>query len=385
MLSLFFKQKKQGHLMNLSKEDLARYSRHLLLSEIGLEGQKKLKAASVLVIGAGGLGCPVLQYLAAAGVGRIGVIDLDVLEESNLQRQILYTVADVGRNKALAAQQRLLALNPLIEVLAYPFALETSNALELFESYDFIVDGTDNFATRYLVNDACVMTDKPLVYGSIFKFEGQVAVFNYQNGPSYRCLFPNPPAPGEVPNCSEVGVLGVLPGVIGAMQANEVLKMILGLGNVLSEKLLVYNALSAESLILNIKANPRVINETKAMKTKFEELNYTAFCGLEKPSEVAEISPEMLFENLEKYTLIDVRETWEQPRHKALEGIDIPLPRLILWKDKIPKDKPVVVLCAKGIRSKVAIEQLQNQFGYTNLMNLTGGIKNWDAQLLKIK
>ncbi|MBL4648734.1 MAG: HesA/MoeB/ThiF family protein [Aureispira sp.] len=371
--------------MNLSKEDLARYSRHLLLSEIGQKGQEKLKASKVLVIGAGGLGCPVLQYLAAAGVGRIAVIDMDVLEESNLQRQILYTVADVGANKALAAQKRLLALNPLIEVIAYPYALDTSNALELFEQYDLIVDGTDNFATRYLVNDACVITEKPLIYGSIFKFEGQVAVFNYKNGPSYRCLFPNPPAPGEVPNCSEVGVLGVLPGVIGAMQANEVLKIILGLGNVLAEKLLVYNALNAESLILNIKANPIVISETKAMKTKFKEINYDAFCGLEEPSEVAEISPEALAENLEKYILIDVRETWEQPRYEALEGIDIPLPRLMLWKDKIPKDKPVVVLCAKGIRSKIAIEQLQNQFGYTNLMNLTGGIKNWEAQLLKMK
>jgi adenylyltransferase/sulfurtransferase len=371
--------------MNLSKEDLVRYSRHLLLSEIGQEGQEKLKSSKVLVIGAGGLGCPVLQYLAAAGVGKIGVIDLDVLEESNLQRQILYTVDDIGTNKALAAQKRLLALNPLLEVVAYPYALDTSNALELFGGYDLIVDGTDNFATRYLVNDACVITEKPLIYGSIFKFEGQVAVFNYQNGPSYRCLFPNPPAPGEVPNCSEVGVLGVLPGVIGTMQANEVLKIILGLGAVLSGNLLVYNALNAESLILNIEANPAVIKETKALKSQFKELNYEAFCGLEQSPPIAEIEPQELFENLEKYTLIDVRETWEQPRYEALEGIDIPLPRLMLWKDKIPKDKPVVVLCAKGIRSKIAIEQLQEQFGYTNLINLTGGIKNWEAQLLKTK
>jgi len=371
--------------MNLSKEDLARYSRHLLLSEIGQKGQEKLKESKVLVIGAGGLGCPILQYLTAAGVGQIGVIDMDILEESNLQRQILYTVKDIGTNKALAAQKRLLELNPLIEVVAYPYALDTTNALELFELYDFVVDGTDNFATRYLVNDACVITEKPLIYGSIFKFEGQVAVFNYQNGPSYRCLFPNPPAPGEVPNCSEVGVLGVLPGVIGAMQANEVLKIILGLGTVLSGKLLVYNALNAESLILNIEANRTVITETKALKSKFKELNYEAFCGLEKTTEIAEISPKVLAENLGKYTLVDVRETWEQPRYEVLEGIDIPLPRLMLWKDKIPKDKPVVVLCAKGIRSKIAIEQLQSQFGYTNLINLTGGIKNWEAQLLKAK
>ena len=374
--------------MNLNKEDLARYSRHLLLSKIGLEGQKKLKNANVLVIGAGGLGCPILQYLAAAGVGKIGVIDADVLEESNLQRQILYTVADIGVNKALAAQKRLVALNPLIEVLAYPYALEVSNALELFEQYDLVVDGTDNFATRYMVNDACIITNKPLVYGSIFKFEGQVAVFNYQGGPSYRCLFPNPPAPGEVPNCSEVGVLGVLPGVIGAMQANEALKIILGLGDVLSEKLLVYNALTAESLILTIQANAAVITQTKAMKKDFKTTSYEAFCGIkkeEKQPSILEISPQELADNLEQYTLVDVRETWEQPRYETLKGIDIPLPRLVLWKDRIPKDRPVVVLCAKGIRSKIAIEQLQTNYGYNNLINLTGGIKNWEAQLLKTK
>lgn len=374
--------------MNLNKEDLARYSRHLLLSEIGLEGQKKLKNANVLVIGAGGLGCPILQYLAAAGVGKIGVIDADVLEESNLQRQILYTVADIGVNKALAAQKRLVALNPLIEVLAYPYALEVSNALELFEQYDLVVDGTDNFATRYMVNDACIITNKPLVYGSIFKFEGQVAVFNYQGGPSYRCLFPNPPAPGEVPNCSEVGVLGVLPGVIGAMQANEALKIILGLGDVLSEKLLVYNALTAESLILTIQANAAVITQTQAMKKDFKTTSYEAFCGIkkeEKQPSILEISPQELADNLEQYTLVDVRETWEQPRYETLKGIDIPLPRLVLWKDRIPKDRPVVVLCAKGIRSKIAIEQLQTNYGYNNLINLTGGIKNWEAQLLKTK
>lgn len=372
--------------MNLTKEDFKRYSRHLLLSEIGQQGQEKLKASKVLVIGAGGLGCPILQYLAAAGVGTLGVIDLDDLEESNLQRQILYTVEDIGINKALAAQQRLLAMNPLIEVKAYPYALDTSSALELFEQYDIIIDGTDNFATRYLVNDACVITEKPLVYGSIFKFEGQVAVFNYQEGPSYRCLFPKPPAPGEVPNCSEVGVLGVLPGVVGAMQANEALKIILGLGNVLSGKLLVYNALTTESLTLTICADLAVIKETKAMKAQFKTMNYEAFCGIaidELPTKIAEISPKELADNLGQYVLVDVRETWEQPRYEALDAIDIPLPRLMVWKDRIPKDKPVVVLCAKGIRSKIAIEQLQDQFGYKNLINLTGGIKQWEFELLK--
>lgn len=372
--------------MNLTKEDLKRYSRHLLLSEIGIEGQEKLKASKILVIGAGGLGCPILQYLAAAGVGTLGVIDLDVLEESNLQRQILYTVKDVGTNKALAAQQRLLEMNPLIRIEAYPYALDTSNALDLFGQYDIIIDGTDNFATRYLVNDACVITGKPLVYGSIFKFEGQVAVFNYEEGPSYRCLFPKPPAPGEVPNCSEVGVLGVLPGVIGTMQANEALKIILGLGTVLSGKLLVYNALTTESLTLTINADLAVINETKALRSQFKTINYEAFCGLKEegqPNKIAEISPRELASNLEKYVLVDVRETWEQPRYEALDAIDIPLPRLMVWRDRIPKDKPVVVLCAKGIRSKIAIEQLQDQFGYTNLINLTGGIKQWEFELLK--
>lgn len=364
--------------MDLTKEDMARYSRHLLLSDIGKHGQQKLKAAKVFVIGAGGLGCPVLQYLAAAGVGTIGIIDMDVLEESNLQRQILYTTTDVGTNKALAAKQRLSNLNPLINIQAYPYALTTANALELFEQYDLIVDGTDNFATRYLVNDACVITDKPLVYGSIFKFEGQVSVFNYKGGPSYRCLFPEPPTPGEVPNCSEVGVLGVLPGIVGSMQANEALKIILELGTVLSEKLLVYNALDVQSLLLNIKANPAVIAKTKAMKDTFKQHNYQAFCGVEDNNQIVELSAKELAENLNQYLLLDVRELWEQPRFEALKGMNIPLPRLLVAAAEIPKDKPVVVLCAKGIRSKIAIQLLQDKLGYTNLKNLTGGIKSWE-------
>ena len=350
-----------------------------MLSEIGEEGQQKLKAAKVLVIGAGGLGCPVLQYLAAAGVGTIGVIDLDDLEESNLQRQILYGVADVGTNKAEAAKKRLEALNPFIEVRAYPFALDTSNALELFEDYDLVVDGTDNFATRYLVNDACVIMDKPLVYGSIFRFEGQVSVFNYKNGPTYRCLFPEPPQPGEVPNCSQVGVLGVLPGIIGTMQANEALKIILEIGEPLSGKLLVYNALDLQFLLLNIKANPASIQTTKASKERFKQTNYEYFCGLkEEAQEIAEITASELAKQLDDYLLVDVREKGEQPRYEAFNSLEIPLPRLMLSVDKIPKDKPVVVFCAKGIRSKIAIKQLQEKLGYTNLKNLTGGMKSWE-------
>ena len=367
--------------MHLTKEEQARYSRHLLLAEVGEQGQGKLKAAKVLVIGAGGLGCPVLQYLTAAGVGKIGVVDMDTVDVSNLQRQILYTMDDVGVNKALAAQKRLQQLNPLIDVVAYAFALTVGNALELFEQYDVIIDGSDNFATRYLVNDACVIADKPLVYGSIFRFEGQVAVFNYKNGPSYRCLFPKPPAPDEVPNCSQVGVLGVLPGMIGSMQANEALKLILGVGTLLSEKLLVYNALTAESLTLKIQANPELIAATKDMKDGFKQMNYQHFCGMKTIDAIAEISPAELAKNMDDYFFVDVRETWEQPRYDAFEGANIPLPRLMMAKHQIPKDRPVVIFCAKGIRSKIAIKQLQEQFGYTNLINLTGGMKNWDYWL----
>jgi molybdopterin/thiamine biosynthesis adenylyltransferase len=237
----------------LNEQENKRYSRHLLLSDIGVSGQEKLKSGKVLVVGAGGLGCPVLQYLTAAGVGNIGVIDFDAVDLSNLQRQILYSTNDVGTNKALAAKNRLESLNPLIEITAYPYQLTNKNALELFAKYDLIVDGSDNFSTRYLVNDACILTGKTLVYGAIYKFEGQVTVFNYQDGPSYRCLFPEAPQQGSVPNCSEVGVLGVIPGIIGVYQANEALKIILGIGTVLSGKLLVIDALNNSQLELNIQ------------------------------------------------------------------------------------------------------------------------------------
>ncbi|MCH2021357.1 MAG: HesA/MoeB/ThiF family protein [Saprospiraceae bacterium] len=364
--------------MHFSKEELNRYSRHLMLEEIGIEGQKKLKAAKVLVVGAGGLGCPVLQYLAAAGVGNIGIIDMDVIEESNLQRQVLYGVKDVGKNKATIAKERLIKLNPLIEITAYPFELATTNALQLFKAYDLIIDGSDNFATRYLVNDASVITGKPLVYGSIFRFEGQVSVFNYENGPSYRCLYPDPPKQNEVPNCSEIGVLGVLPGIIGNLQANEALKIILGIGENLSGKLLVYNALNFKNLLLNIQADPNLIKKTKALSASFQHTNYKNSCSIQidtsKP--IKEITSSELSENMDNYQFLDVREIWEQPRLNGQNIINIPLPRLLSSADQIPKDEPVIVLCAKGIRSKIAIQQLQDQLGYTNLTNLTGGIKS---------
>ncbi len=357
---------------------MERYSRHLRLDQVGEGGQTRLKAAKVLVVGAGGLGCPALQYLAAAGIGTLGIIDGDTLDLSNLQRQILYVTSEIGEYKVNAAQRRLQALNPLVTVVAYPYELTKTNALSLFEQYDLVVDGSDNFATRYLVNDACVITEKPLIYGSIFKFEGQVSVFNYQQGPSYRCLFPTPPPAGQVPNCSEIGVLGVLPGIIGSMQANEVLKIILGIGEVLSGKLLVYNTLSNQTMLLQIEANTELIAATKANRNQLEQQNYEAFCGLPATQTIQELSAASLAQNRSAYTIVDVRETWEQPQLEALEGLQIPLPRLLLQAARIPADRPVVVICAKGIRSGIAIEQLQTKFGYTNLKNLTGGIKAWE-------
>jgi adenylyltransferase/sulfurtransferase len=235
--------------MSLSKAEQQQYNRHLILDEIGELGQLKLKKAKVLVIGAGGLGCPILQYLSAAGVGTIGVVDDDTIEKSNLQRQVLYSHDDIGDFKAEVAANKLAGLNPYVNFEIYLQRLNKEIAVELFLKYDVIVDGSDNFPTRYLVNDAAILTNKPVVFGSIFKFEGQVSVFNYNNGPSYRCLYPNPPKSEDVPNCSEIGVLGVLPGIIGALQANEVLKLVLGIGEILSGKLLTYNALNMQQLI----------------------------------------------------------------------------------------------------------------------------------------
>jgi adenylyltransferase/sulfurtransferase len=361
--------------MQLSKSELNRYSRHILLNEIGESGQLKLKKSKVLVVGAGGLGCPILQYLGAAGVGKIGIIDMDKVEVSNLQRQLLYNEQDIGNNKASIAAEKIQTLNPFIEIVAYPYALNTTNVFALFEAYDIIVDGTDNFASRYMINDASLQTQKPLVYGAIFKFEGQVAVFNYQNGPSYRCLFPTAPRPDEVPDCSEAGVLGVLPGIIGTLQATEVLKIILGIGQPLSGKFMTYNALNNQTMILEVERNESIISAT--LKTELTTVNYEVFCGINKnkPTKVKEIEAQVFLENTEEYTLLDVRELWEQPRIKGRNVLEIPLPRIIERKNEIPKNKTIVVFCAKGIRSKIAIQELQKN-GYSNLINLTGGIKD---------
>ena len=252
---------------------MSRYNRHIILSEIGQAGQDKISNAKVLVIGAGGLGCPILQYLTAAGVGSIGIVDFDSVNISNLQRQVLFGTSTLGKNKAEAAKQRLEDLNDEISIVAYPKKLTHSNAVDLFHKYDIIVDGTDNFETRYLVNDACIISNKPLVFGAIYKFEGQVSIFNYKNGPSYRCIFPHPPEKGSIPNCSEVGVLGVLPGIIGAMQANEVIKIILEFGNMLSGKLLCFNALTLQNSIIRISRSEKTIQSVLKNKETFHKKN----------------------------------------------------------------------------------------------------------------
>jgi adenylyltransferase/sulfurtransferase len=317
-------------------------------------GQDKLTQAKVLVIGAGGLGCPILQYLAAAGIGTLGIVDFDTIEESNLQRQILFGMSTLGMNKALAAKERLEDINPTISITAYQERLTNKNAISLFNKYDIIVDGTDNFTTRYLISDASLITHKPLVYGAIYKFEGQVSVFNYQDGPSYRCIFPTPPKAGSVANCSEVGVLGVLPGIVGSMQANEVLKLILGLGNVLSGKLLCYNALTAETMTLTVPKSDIEINKILNQKDTFQNCQEEFNCELN----FNEISVKEALQK-ENIQFIDVRETHEQPKVDVINPIQIPLSELELHLDKIDSEKEKIIFCQSGIRSKKAVAILQ--------------------------
>lgn len=363
--------------INLSKEELARYSRHIIIPEFNIEGQKKLKAAKVLVIGTGGLGSPMLLYLAAAGVGTIGIVDFDVVDDSNLQRQVLYSVKDVGRPKVEAAKERILGLNPHINVIAYNEHLSSKNALEIFKDYDVVADGTDNFPTRYLVNDACVLTGIPNVYASIFRFDGQVSVFNYNNGPNYRDLYPEPPPPGLVPSCAEGGVLGVLPGIIGSLQANEVIKVITGIGETLSGRLFSFDALNFTTRIFKVakdKGNP-LTGEKPTIK---ELIDYQQFCGIvpeQKQEGLKEITVQELkqkFDNKEDFQLIDVREQHEYD-FVNLGGELIPLNTVLDNVEKFSRDKPVVVHCKGGVRSAKAIQALEER-GFTNLYNLKGGI-----------
>jgi len=348
----------------LTAEEQRQYNRHIILKEIGEAGQLKLKQAKVLVIGAGGLGCPILQYLTAAGVGTIGIIDDDNVDQTNLQRQILYTVNDIGKSKANTVAERLSKLNPFVQFNIYQDQLNSENAISLFKQYDIIVDGSDNFQTRYLSNDAAIIVNKPLVYGSIFKFEGQVSVFNFNGSATYRCLYPTPPKPEESPNCSEIGVMGVLPGIIGSLQANEVIKMICGIGEVLENKLLIFDVLAMRQLTLNYSKTER------ATVTQLED-NYDFFCGIIPAEE--EISQDELEENVSKYNLLDVRENWEREDYN-IGGQHIPLDEIDERFEEIDISKPVVVYCQSGMRSKRAINILSEELPNASFINLKNGV-----------
>lgn len=371
--------------ITFTKEEKARYNRHIIIPGFGEEAQKKLKASKVLVIGSGGLGSPALLYLTAAGVGTIGLIDFDVVDDSNLQRQVLFDVNAIGQPKVEAAKRRLQALNPHVQFKLYNTHLNSANALEIFKDYDVVADGTDNFPTRYLVNDACLLLDKPNVYASIFQFEGQVSVFNYvdtkgQRGPNYRDLYPTPPPPGLVPSCAEGGVLGVLPGIIGSLQALEVIKVITGVGDVLSGRFYTFDALNFESRTFQIRR--RDDNPVNGKNPTIHALiDYEQFCGMraveEKP--VREITAKELYEwqvTGKKFQLIDVREPSE---YEIVEigGELIPLNTIASQADRIATDREVVIHCKMGGRSTKAIRELEEKFGFTNLYNLKGGILSY--------
>ena len=355
----------------LTTKEKYRYDRHLKMDEIGQTGQEKLKSSSVLVIGAGGLGCPALMYLAAAGIGKIGIIDFDFVNETNLHRQIIFSNDEIGQNKAQAAKERLLKMNPFIDVKAFPLKLTNQNALELFSKFDVIIDATDNFTTRYMVNDASIITGKPLVYGSVYKFEGQVSVFNYKNGPSYRCLFPDPAR--NIPSCEEVGVLGVLCGIIGVKQANEALKIILGIGNPLSGRLEIYKALNAESLILKIKRNDEIIKLIQDTKSAFETFDYDLFCGVVKNESGLSSTDFINLFNEKTIQIFDVRQEWEEPKLSYNDLISMPLDKIEDAVKLLSTKKQIVVICQNGSRSKTAVDFLKSTHGFENIINLDGG------------
>ena len=370
-------------LPELSREEISRYSRHLILEDVGMEGQRRLKASSVLCVGTGGLGSPLLMYLAAAGVGKIGIVDFDLVDESNLQRQIIHGTSGVGQRKVLSARNRIRDINPLIEVDLYEEALSSDNALSILRDYDVVVDGTDNFPTRYLVNDACVLLGKPNVYGSIFRFEGQASVFNYHDGPNYRDLFPEPPPPGLVPSCAEGGVLGVLPGIIGCIQATETLKILLGRGHTLSGRLLLFDALSMEFRELKLKRNP-------ATKTITELIDYQQFCGIPREAPRAE---QTAYSSL---SVAAVQERFASGWRPF--ALDVRAPHeaeiaQVSWVDRLqphaevsdiaaelPRDRDILVYCKMGGRSAKACDQLL-ALGFERLYNLEGGIRAWADEI----
>jgi len=370
----------------LSAAELARFNRHIILPQVGLAGQERLKKASVLCIGAGGLGSPILLYLAAAGIGRIGLVDFDVVDESNLQRQIAHTTADVGRPKVESARDKIHGINPYVDVVLHGEGIRRDNVRAIARGYDIVVDGADNFPTRYLVNDACVLEGKPLVYASIFQFEGQVTVFNHDGAPCYRCLYPEPPPPGLVPSCAEGGVLGVLPGVIGVIQATEAIKIILGKGRTLAGRLMLYDAMDMCFREVRLRRDPGC-PACGAHPSIHEVVEYEQFCGLppteaesrEMPLGEDDILPAQLDamrrENPALF-ILDVREPFEVDICRIEGSWEIPLGQLPQRYAEVPKDRDVVVHCKVGGRSAQAVEFLKSR-GYTRVKNLVGGILRW--------
>jgi len=370
----------------LTNDEILRYSRHLIMPEVGMEGQQKLKAARVLCIGAGGLGSPLALYLGAAGVGTLGIVDFDVVDYTNLQRQIIHTTADVGRKKLDSAAEKLKAINPFLNIRKFETRLSSENALELFRDFDIIADGTDNFPTRYLVNDACVLTGKPNVYGSIFRFEGQASVFATKDGPCYRCLYSDPPPPGLVPSCAEGGVLGILPGLVGVIQATEVIKLILGKGDPLIGRLLLIDALGMKFRELKLRKNPDC-PACGTHRTITKLIDYNEFCGIrgEERSQEKQVEagiPEMQVEELkrrldagEDLFVLDVREPHEyQICH--INGHLIPLGDLPKRVNELDSSREIVAHCRSGVRSAKAVAFLQ-QAGFKKVHNLAGGILAW--------
>jgi adenylyltransferase/sulfurtransferase len=374
--------------VSLSQQEVARYSRHLIMPEVGMEGQKRLKASSVLLIGAGGLGSPLGLYLAAAGVGRIGLVDFDVVDFSNLQRQVLHGTDDVGRPKLHSARDRLRSINPEVGLDLYETRLTSANALDILRPYDVIIDGTDNFATRYLVNDACVLLKKPNVYGSIFRFDGQASVFHPPAGPCYRCLYPEPPPPGEVPSCAEGGVLGILPGLIGCLQATEAVKLIIGQGEPLIGRLLLYDALAMRFQEFKVRRNPRC-PMCGDRPTITALIDYEQFCGVrgqEAPAlatadgDISPLELRRLIDSGQAPFILDVRNPEEYQICRLPGSTLLPLPELPQRFGELDRDREMVVHCKSGMRSAKAIAFLRQQ-GFTKLRNLKGGILAWAGQV----
>ena len=358
-----------------SPAERQRYRRHLQLAEIGEAGQDRLRQARVLVVGAGGLGCPILQYLAAAGVGTLGLADADKVELTNLPRQILYGPEDVGQPKIEAAARALRRLNDLVTYELHPVRVSPANVRELVAAYDVVVDGSDNFPTRYLLSDACVSLGRPLVSGAIYKFEGQVSVFNYQGGPTYRCLFPEPPTAAEAPDCNTTGVLNVLPGLIGTVQATEALKVVLGLGDVLSGRLWVLDTLSFQSRTLRFKRDP--VQSQLNLDTANPADYFDASCAAPALNELTASELQALLTSTEPPLLLDVRGPVEHARRHLPGAVLLPLPELVTRAAEVPRHRPVVVYCQSGVRSAKAVELLQREFGYDNVRTLSGGLEDY--------